>query len=65
MLVEIKPGINVPQEKEVVAFDKEGNTKTGILYKYFNQSWGCIDDQGISLREVTHFVTIENLLKTR
>ena len=65
MLVEIKPHTNVPTDQEVVAFDQDGNSKIGLLYRYFDFTWGCIPASGNQLKKVTHFVTIENLLKTK
>jgi len=67
MLVEIKPGTNVPTDKEVLAVGENEHVTTGFLEYYPKQKqWVCVNQEtDMPLMEVTHFVTIENLLKTR
>lgn len=65
MLTTITNGTNVPTDKQVVAVNDKRIAKVGFLHASTAPSnWTCIHEGGM-LHNVTHYITVENLLKTK
>lgn len=65
MLTKIQTGTNVPTDKQVVATNNKDIVKVGFLVKgLFPNEWNCLHEGGV-LHKVTHFMTVENFLKTK
>lgn len=65
MLTQINYGTNVPTDKQVVATNNKNIVKVGFLVKgIFPNEWNLIHEGGV-LHKVTHFITVENFLKSK
>lgn len=68
MLTPIKKGTNVPTDKTVIAVNEDNQVLIGRLYDNSCGAWHCINEGVESdeyLYHVTHFITIENLLRLK
>lgn len=63
MLTTIRKGTNVSTE-EVVAVNDLNDVLVGYLHQKPSGTWVCEAD-GVILYDVTHYITVKNLLKTK
>jgi hypothetical protein len=63
MLTEIKKGTNVSTE-EVVAVNTSNDVLVGYLTQLPDGEWICESEETM-LEDVTHYITVKNLLKTK